>query len=111
MRDFPERKPIMITRGCAVLIDVLQSENSDLMNLYWNCWKEDLCESFQDVIDYDAMAQEFIDQLHQRWCAAFAQALRDKLDAIVKDHEEKVRQIHADRELEQKIQNRQIIID
>ncbi len=55
----------------------------------------DICDEVLETNfhTYKEAAEQLFDQLEGHWCVAFCKALRDKCDELIKEHEEKIKEI------------------
>ena len=90
MSDFKdyERKLIQTSRNTAVLLHLF---HKDPDHEFEDIFLEDICDKViaVDYEVYEEAADQFIKQLEGYWCVAFCRALRDKCDALIKEHKEK----------------------
>lgn len=81
-----ERKPIMLDKNTCAMI-WLYTRNDELWDVAVGVY-----EPYLDMgIDiYKNAAKEFINQLQDRWCVAFLEALRDEINETIEKHNDLV---------------------
>lgn len=97
MTDFKnyERKLIPISRNTAVLLHLF---HKDKEHEFEDMCLPDICGEIFQVNHqvFEESADQFFKQFEGHWCIGFCKALRDKCDALIKEHNEKCEKFYKE---------------